>query len=238
MEAFEEAVGLGYSHLETDLHVTKDGVVVCIHDRTVDRTTNGTGPVEALTYEEIQTLDAGFRHRSKEGYRFRSAGIRIPAFEEVVKSFPDVRFVVDLKTGGVSELLGSLIEQHDLHDRLIVGSFSDARLRRFREVTGGRVPTSTGRETSRTWVLACRVGRPGPATASALQLPTRMKGLRVVDERLVATAQEAGLQVHVWTVNRVQDMAFYLDIGVNGIITDRPDLLKGLLVERGDWRQT
>lgn len=236
MEAFEEAVGLGYSHLETDLHVTKDGVVVCIHDRTVDRTTNGSGPVSDFTFGELEDLDAGFRHRAKDGYGFRSAGIRIPAFEEVVKSFPDVRFVVDLKAGEVSDPLASLIESHGLHDRLIVGSFSDARLRQFRQVTGGKVPTSTGRESSRAWVLACRVGRPGPLTASALQLPTRMKGLRVVDERLVATAQKSGLQVHVWTVNRMDDMAFYLDIGVNGVITDRPDLLKALLVERGEWR--
>lgn len=236
MEAFEEAVGLGYSHLETDLHVTSDGVLVCIHDETVHRTTDGVGSVATFAFEDIQKLDAGYRHRSKEGYDFRSAGIQIPAFEEVVKSFPDIRFVVDLKTSGVEEPLAALIDRHGLHDRLIVGSFSDARLARFRSLTENRVPTSTGREASRMWVLASRVGRLGPVSASALQLPTRMKGLRVVDERLVTLAHKAGLQVHVWTVNRVEDMAFYLDIGVDGVITDRPDLLRALLVERGEWR--
>ena len=238
MEAFEEAVNLGYSHLETDLHITDDGVIVCIHDETVDRTTNGVGPVSAHTFAEIQKLDAGFRHRSRDGYGFRSSGVRVPAFEEVVKSFPEVRFVVDLKTEGVEEPLAALIDSHGLHDRLIVGSFSDVRLHRFRQITGGRVPTSTGREASRLWVLASRVGRVGPLTASALQLPTRMKGLRVVDRRLVTLAQRAGLQVHVWTVNRIEDMKLYLDIGVDGIITDRPDLLKQLLVQRGDWKQS
>lgn len=237
MEAFEEAVGLGYSHVETDLHVTRDGVLVCIHDETVDRTTDGAGRVAALTYEEIQKLDAGYRHRSKEGYEYRATGIRVPAFEEVVKAFPDVRFVVDLKSSGVEEPLAALIDRHGLHDRLIAGSFSDARLIRFRRLTEGSVPTSTGREASRMWVLASRVGRLGPVTASALQLPTRMKGLRVVDERLVTLAQKAGLQVHVWTVNRVEDMSFYLDIGVDGVITDRPDLLRALLVERGEWKE-
>ena len=235
MEAFEEAIGLGYSHLETDLHVTQDGVVVCIHDETLDRTTNGSGLVSAHTFEEIHNLDAGFRHRSREGFGFRSSGVRVPAFEEVVKSFPDVRFVVDLKTEGVEAPLAALIDRHGLHERLIVGSFSDGRLHRFRRITEGRVPTSTGREASRLWVLASRVGRIGPLTASALQLPTRMKGLRVVDKRLVALAQRAGLQVHVWTVNRVEEMRHYLDIGVDGIITDRPDLLKELLIERGQW---
>lgn len=87
------------------------------------------------------------------------------------------------------------------------------------------------------WVMSSRVGRPGPVTASALQLPTRMKGLRVVDERLVTLAQGVGLQVHVWTVNRVEDMSYYLDIGVDGVITDRPDLLRSLLTERGEWRE-
>lgn len=238
MEAFEAAVDLGFGHLETDLHITRDGVLVCVHDDTVDRTTDGTGPVESFTFEEIRGLDAGFRHRARDGYPFRSQGVRIPAFEEVIKAYPDTRFVVDLKIDGMEEALTSLIDRHGLHDHVIVGSFSDARLSRFRQVSGGRVPTSTGRETSRMWVVASRLGRQGPPIGSALQLPTRMKGLRVVDERLVGTAQAAGLQVHVWTVNRPSEMELYLDIGVDGIITDRPDLLKALLVERGEWGQS
>lgn len=235
MEAFEAAVDIGYTHLETDLHISSDGVLVCIHDDNVDRTTDGVGPVSSFSFDELQRLDAGFRHRSSDGYRFRSKGLRIPAFEEVVKAFPGARFVVDLKIDGMEEALASLIDRHDLHDHVIVGSFSDSRLARFRQVTGGRVPTSTGREESRLWVLASRLGRRGPLTGSALQLPTRMKGLRVLDERLTRIAQEAGLAVHVWTVNRPTDMELYLDIGVDGIITDRPDLLKTLLVERGEW---
>jgi len=237
LEAFESAVRLGYSHLETDLHMTKDGVLVCHHDVTVDRTTNGTGPVEAHTWSELQLLDAGHRHRSKDGYRFRAGGVRIPSLEEAVKAFPDVRFVVDLKADGMEEALMALIERHSLHDRFIVGSFHDYRLERFREVSGGSVPTSTGRDVSRLWVLASRVGRGVPSEAKALQLPTQVRGVRVVDEKLVASAHRAGLQVHVWTLNRTEDMARYLDIGVDGIITDRPDLLKDVLIERGEWSQ-
>lgn len=237
MEAFDAAVDLGFDHLETDLHITRDGVLVCVHDDTVDRTTDASGPVESFTFEEIRELDAGFRHRSRDGYPYRSKGVRIPAFEEVIEAYPEARFVVDLKIDGMEEALTSLIDRHGLHDRAIVGSFSDARLSRFRQVSGGRVPTSTGSEISRMWVLGARLGRQGPPTGSALQLPTRMKGLRVVDQRLVGTAQAAGLQVHVWTVNRPSDMEFYLDIGVDGIITDRPDLLKDLLAERGEWRK-
>ena len=235
LEAFEAAVRLGYFHLETDLHMTRDGVLVCHHDETVDRTTNGTGPVEAYTWSELQQLDAGYRHKAKEGFRFRAGGFRIPSLEEAVKTFPEVRFIVDLKADGLEEALAALIEQHALHDRFIVGSFQDHRLERFRQVSGGSVPTSTGRDVSRLWVLASRVGRGVPTEAEALQLPTQMRGIRVVDEKLVASAHRAGLQVHVWTVNRTEDMVKYLDIGVDGIITDRPDLLKNVLIERGEW---
>lgn len=235
MEAFAGAVGLGYSHMETDLHITSDRVLVCVHDETVDRTTDGSGPVESFTFEEIQGLDAGFRHGSRDGFCFRSRDVRIPAFEEVVTSFPDARFVVDLKRDGMEEALAKLIENHGIHDRLIVGSFSDERLSRFREATGSKVATSTGRTMSRLWVLAARVGRRGGGKASALQLPTQVRGVRVVDERIISAAHSAGLQVHVWTVNRTQDMIEYLDVGVDGIMTDRPDLLKSVLVQRGRW---
>ena len=237
MEAFEGAVALGYSHLETDLHITRDGVLVCVHDETVDRTTDGSGHVASFSFDEIQTLDAGHRHRAKDGYRFRAGGVKVPAFEEVIKTYPDVRFVVDLKTDGLEEPLAALIERHGMEDRLIVGSFSDARLGRFREITDGKVATSTGRDVSRLWVLASRVGRGIPTDARALQLPTRMRGVRVVSPGLVAVAHAAGLQVHVWTVNRKDAMAEYLDMGVDGIITDRPDLLKSLLIERGAWKE-
>lgn len=236
MPAFAGAVEMGYRHIETDLHATSDGVLVCIHDPTVNRTTDGEGEVSSFTFDEIQVLDAGFRHGTRDGFRFRSQGVRIPAFEEALVSFPDVRFVVDLKADGLEEPLADLVEKMGIHDRLIVGSFSDERLSRFRKLTRGEVATSTGPALTRLWVLASRVGRRGGGEAAALQLPTQMRGVRVVDERLVAAAHAAGLQVHVWTVNRADDMDTFLDIGVDGIITDRPDLLKKILMNRDKWR--
>jgi glycerophosphoryl diester phosphodiesterase len=233
--AFAGAVDMGFSHLETDLHATSDGKLVCFHDETVDRTTDGAGPVSSMTLAEIQELDAGYRHATTDGYRFRGQGLRVPTFEEAVLSFPDARFVVDLKADGLEELLAEVVERLSLHDRLIVGSFSDLRLARFRELSGGRVATSTGRTLSRLWVLASRAGRGGGGDASALQLPTHVRGVRVVDRKLVDAAHDAGLHVHVWTVNRKEQMSDLLDIGVDGLVTDRPDLLKEVLVERGDW---
>lgn len=235
MEAFGGAISLGYRHIETDLHVTSDGIVVCIHDATVDRTTNGTGPVEGLSLGELQELDAGYRHSTSGEYAYRGRGLRVPTFEEVVTSFPDVTFVVDMKTDGMTEPLASLIDRLGLHERLIVGAFSDDRLEEFRMATGGTVATSTGPTLARLWVISSRVGRGAGGSAQALQLPIRLRGVRVVDPRLVKAAHAAGLQVHVWTVNDRDEMERLLEMGVDGIVTDRPDVLRGLLMERGEW---
>lgn len=235
MVAFAGAVALGYRHLETDLHLTRDGTLVCLHDPTVDRTTDGSGPVSELTFGELGRLDAGYRHKGDEGPVFRSKGVRVPSLEEAVLTFPDVAFVIDLKAENLVGPLNDLIHRLDLHDRLIVGSFSDRRLDEFRAVTGSRVATSTGAALSRSWLLASRVGRGVRSDAVALQLPRRSRGVRVVDKRLVEAAHGLGLQVHVWTVNHEGEMGELLDLGVDGIITDRPDILKEVLVARGAW---
>lgn len=235
MEAFGRAASLGYRFIETDIHVTADGVIVAIHDPTVDRTTEASGPVSAYSFEELSALDAGFRHLRGGDHPFRGQGIAIPSLEEALATFPDVSFVVDLKGEGVVGPFVDLIERLGVHQRLVVGSFSERRLAEFRRLTGGRVATSTGPAASRRWLISSRIRRPGDGQSSALQLPARVRGIRVVDKRLVDTAHTHGLQVHVWTVNDPLEMAVLLDVGVDGLITDRPDLLKDLLVTRGAW---
>ena len=235
MEAFSGAVGLGYRHIETDLHLTKDGVLVCLHDHSLDRTTDGTGPVDEVTFAELARYDAGHRHRGRDGASFRGRGIHVPSLEEAVLTFPEVSFVVDLKTENLVGPLYDLIDRLRLHDRLIVGSFSDRRLREFRALAGGLVATSTGAASSRSWLMASRVGRGVRSEAAALQLPRTSRGVRVIDRRLIDAAHGLGLQVHVWTVNNPGEMAELLDLGTDGIITDRPDLLREVLVGRGLW---
>lgn len=235
MEAFSGAVDLGCRHLETDLHITADGQLVCIHDPTVDRTTDGSGEVASHTLEELAQLDAGFRHAGPEGYRYRGQGIRIPTLEEVATAFPGAALVLDLKVDGMEQPLARLLDRLDLYGRVIVGGFDDARIEALHRETEGRVAISTGPTLSRLWVIASRVGRGGGGEAQALQVPTRIRGVQVVDRRLVESAHAHGLQVHVWTVNDIEEMGGLLDIGVDGIITDRPDLLKDLLIERGEW---
>ena len=235
MEAFSGAVGLGYRHLETDLRVTGDGVLVCLHDPTVDRTTDGAGAITEFTFEELSRLDAGFRHMGVDGRVFRGRGIRVPTLEEAVLAYPEVSFIVDLKTENLVGPLHELIERIGLHERLIVGSFSDRRLQEFREASGGRVATSTGATLARSWLVASRVGRGVTGEASALQLPRHSRGLRVIDRKLIESAHAHGLQVHVWTVNGRSEMGELFDLGVDGIITDRPDVLKEVLEGRGQW---
>jgi glycerophosphoryl diester phosphodiesterase len=232
LDAFAGAIETGVSHLETDLRMTSDGTLVCFHDRTVDRTTDAAGEVSSLTVDELSELDAGYRHRPSGGFPFRGKGVTVPTFEELVTSFPDVGLVVDMKSDGMASELARIVDRHKLARRIIVGSFSDRRLAEFRSETGGRVPTSAGQSTVRNWLISARMGRPFPCPAVALQVPARSRGLRVVDERLIAAAHSVGMQVHVWTVNQVGEMTRLLDMGVDGLITDRPDLLNDLLAER------
>jgi glycerophosphoryl diester phosphodiesterase len=234
MVAFQGAVSLGYTWLETDLQVTADDVVVCLHDHTLDRTTPAGGPVSTRTFAELANIDAGHHHGPDQGHPFRGVGAVIPSLEEVVTTFPDVRVVVDLKSDGTEAPLARLVERLSLWDRLVVGSFSDARIRRFRALTGGRVATSTGpRATLLRW--AASGARLRPPAAHALQVPITYGRMRVVTRRSVAAHRNAGSQVHVWTVNERSVMEQLIEWEVDGIITDRPDLLRTVMIERGAW---
>lgn len=233
MPAFEGAVQLGYRYLETDLHATNDEVLVCLHDDTLDRTTDGSGKVWAHSWAELQRLDAGFRFAGDGDFPFRGRGVTIPSFEELVTTYPQTMITVDLKQSGIEGLLAEAVARFELWDRIIAGSFRDGRLRRFRHLTGRRVATSSGpQETLRMW-LAARRGRGTPIPADALQVPVRYGPLTLVDERTVAAAHAAEKQVHVWTVNEPGEMRRLLDLGVDGLITDRPDLLRDLMLQRG-----
>ena len=236
MHAFSEAVSLGYSWLETDLHLTSDGVLVCLHDDTLDRTTDGSGPVWDRTFDDLTALDAGFAHRIGADRPFRGRGIRVPSFEEVVAAFPEVRFVVDLKQDGLEAPLVDLVERLDLWDRLVIGSFSGRRLAEFRRLTGGRVATSAGpTEVLRAWTSAW-VRNP-TRVADAMQVPRSYRGLPVITQRTVEAFRTAGMDVHVWTVDDPVSMGVLIDWNVDGIITDRPDILRGVLESRGLWQR-
>lgn len=233
MLAFEGAVGLGYRYLETDLHLSADGVLVTFHDDTLERTTNGAGPVSKHTLAELKALDAGYRFDPVHHFPHRGTGVGIPTFAEVVEAFPEAVFTLDLKEPGLEQALADSIVELGIEDRVIVGSFKDRRTRRFRKIAGEHVATSSATYETARMVLSSKAGRPVNIRADALQVPIRAKGITVVDRKLVEGAHALGKLVHVWTVNDPDEMAELLDLGVDGIITDRPDLLADLMNERG-----
>ena len=232
MVAFQGAVELGYRYLETDLQMTRDGVLVTIHDDTVDRTTDRSGLVSDYSLDELRTLDAGYRFERDGDHPYRGQGVRIPTLEELVTTHPEGVFTLDLKSDGMEETLVDLIRRLGLWDRVIVGSFSGSRLRRFRNLIDRPVATSAGPAETLRFVVAARTRLPYRGRANSFQVPVRGRGITIVDQKTVRAARKLGIPLIVWTVNDRAEMVDLLDLGVDGLITDRPDLLRTLLADR------
>ena len=231
MTAFQEAVDMGYRYLETDLQISRDGVLVTFHDDTLDRTTNGTGPVSDYPLDELRNLDAAYRFRLDGDYPHRGRGIRIPTLDELVTAYPDRVFSLDLKSDGMEEVLLETIHRLDLWDQVIVGSFRSSRLRRFRRLANRPVAISAGPAETLRFVTAARLHLPYRPAADSFQVPVK-QGITIVSPRTVGAARAAGIPLIVWTINDPVEMEELLDLGVDGIITDRPDLLRTLIEER------
>ena len=232
LTAFQGAVDLGYRYIETDLHVSADGVVVVFHDDHLDGLTDGTGMVWDREWPDLARLDAAHHFAPEQGYPRRGTGIGIPRFADVVAAFPGICWNLDLKQPGIEQAVADEVRRLGVEDRVLIGSFHDRRIREFRSITGGRVATSAGpRETARART-ASAAGRRPRGRADAFQVPERAGPLRVVSRRFVAAAHRAGKHVHVWTVNEAAAMHRLLDLGVDGIVTDRPDVLNAVLEER------
>ena len=235
MVAFQGAVDLGFRFLETDLHASQDGVVVCFHDDRLERTTDAGGALRDRTFDQLREVDAGYRFGRRLDFPWRGKGVEVPSLEELATTFPAAQLVLDLKEDGLTGPLLDLIGRLKLWDRLIVGSFSDGRLADFRLAAAGRVATSTSPPEVRLVWRASRRGGAVALEAEALQIPRFYRGVPVVTRRFVETAHRSGVAVHVWTVNQPGEMRRLLDLGVDGLITDRPDLLRPLLEARGTW---
>ena len=221
MPAFEHAVRLGYRYLETDAHATSDGVVVAFHDGVLDRVTDRSGVIAALPWDTVRQARLGDEP--------------IPLMEELLTTWPDVRVNIDLKHEATVVPLVDVIERTATHDRVCVASFSGKRLDRFRQLTGGRVCTAIG-PLDITRLRAVGYGLPtGPFAGACAQVPVRQGPVLIVDRRFVAGAHRRGLPVHVWTIDDPGEMERLLDLGVDGIMTDRPSVLKEVLVRRGQW---
>jgi glycerophosphoryl diester phosphodiesterase len=234
LPAFAAAVAVGYRYLETDAHVSRDGVVVAFHDPCLDRVTDRTGAIADLDFADVEAADAGHAFSADGGrsYPFRGRGVRIPRLEDLLARWPDVRINVDPKSDACVGPLVALLDRMQAWHRVCIGSFSDRRLRRIRELGKGRACTSMGPRAvavARVMAMAGAVPRQG---ADCVQVPLRAHRIPIVTERFVDAAHRAGLPVHVWTVNDEQTMIGLLDLGVDGIMTDRPRLLRRVLAGR------
>ena len=237
MAAFAAAVDLGFRYLETDVHATVDGELVAFHDERLDRLTDGTGRVCDATWDVVRAA--------------RIAGVEpVPRLEDVLGAFPDVRVNIDVKGPAAIGPLVRVLDRPRAYDRVCIASFADRRRTAVLRQLPQRVATSAGSATVARFLAAVATGAPLPALRRALArvdclqvpewFPVRLAGGRrrripVVTARTLAAAHAAGLQVHVWTVDSAQDMHRLLDLGVDGLMSDRADTLRQVLRERGLW---
>lgn len=227
LAAFEAAVGLGYRYVETDVHATSDGVAVAFHDETLDRVTDRSGAVAELPWAEVRTARIGGEEP-------------VPALLDVLGSWPDLRLNLDVKAPGAVGPLVDAIERTRAHDRVCIASFSDVRRRAVLRGLSRPVATSAGSPTVaafRAAVAARAVGvvRRLLRDVDCLQVPERFGAVPVVTPATVAAAHASGVQVHVWTVNDAEHMHRLLDLGVDGLVTDRADTLRDVLTSRDQW---
>ncbi|MFN8126304.1 MAG: glycerophosphodiester phosphodiesterase [Candidatus Nanopelagicales bacterium] len=224
--AFRRAVDLGYRFLETDVRATADGVPVIFHDASLDRTTSKRGRIADLPWAEVRAARIHGRQP-------------IMTLEQLLEEFPDTRFNLDLKEPAAVEPFVAVVRRMNAWDRLVVGSFSHDRLQRARRVGGPRLATSLSPpEVFRLWLAARgRGGRYRPPPATCVQVPPSAGGRRVVEPRLVSMAHGMGWHVHVWTIDQATVMEELIELGVDGLMTDRPTLLRQVLRQRGLWRE-
>lgn len=244
--SFDYGLSLGADGLEFDVRLSRDGVVVIHHDETLDRTTGGTGQVSSRTADELARLDAGhwFRPRSRAGpkqsgkaaetdFPFRGQGLGVPRLREVLERYPGVRLIIELK-GTQPELARRTIDDvraAGAVDRVSLGSFGWRVLHAAREYEP-RIPTGASTEEARWALYRSWIGWPlGRRSYREFQVPERSGATTIISKRFIAHAHRAGLPVKVWTVDKAEDMRRLIRWGVDGLISDRPDLAVAVVRE-------
>jgi glycerophosphoryl diester phosphodiesterase len=236
MTAFRHAVDLGVDVLEMDIHSTSDGVLVVIHDATIDRTTDGSGRVQDYTFADLQAFDAAYHWptlddeegRPTDEFPYRGQGVTIPSLEEVLRAFPQMPMVIEIKQRepSIVQPLCNLLRATNMTEQVVIVSFDGATMRAFRAACP-EVATAAAQDEVTPFVLLNLFGLSSvyQPVAHALQVPEQASGLRVVSAQSVAAAHALGMDVQVWTVNESDDMRRMIAAGVDGIMTDYPSRL-------------
>ena len=224
MSAFARAVELGFTYLETDVHATTDGVVLAFHDDTLDRVTDRSGRISRMTASQVAEARVG--------------GVEpVPLLSDLLDAFPDARLNIDVKHEAAVLPTIRLLRARGVLDRVCVASFSDRRLGRLRSALGHDLCSSLGPREVFSLVAATTRDRSYKAhpAAHCVQVPPRLGPLPVLTGKVAATAHRGGLAVHVWTIDDPVEMDRLLDLGVDGVMTDRPLVLRRVLERRGQW---
>ncbi|WP_371806052.1 glycerophosphodiester phosphodiesterase [Candidatus Lokiarchaeum ossiferum] len=253
LASFEDAYKLNVDCIESDTHLTKDGQFVLFHDDKLDRTTDGTGLIADYTVEELKKLDTGFHFSGTPDnpHPFRGKGYHIHTIDEILPTFPDVRFNLDIKSKNpkAPELLAKKLADLEVEERVMVGSFHQGQIRLFRK--NSKIPTGAGsREVLSFWRKSKSWIRKHPEIIQnnnpvnpddidrnqkevfgkllpyyALQIPEGYLFLKIVKPEFIIFAHHMGIAVHIWTINDAKDMRRLLQWGVDGIFTDHPKIL-------------
>jgi glycerophosphoryl diester phosphodiesterase len=243
LTAFQQAVDLGVDVLEFDIHITKDGHLVTIHDSSVDRTTNGKGNVHDLTLDEIQKLDAGYYFEDLEGeLSYRGKGAYIPTLEEVFQSFPNMKMVIEIKDDNpterlseISEKLWTLIQKFQKEDQVVVASFDQKIINQFKGISDGQVALSAGEDEIRKFIIFKKLFLANlyKPNADVFQIPTKESIFNLANPSIMKEAERRNVNIQYWTIDDKETMRSLLEDGADGIITNRPDLLLEVLTEMG-----
>jgi len=222
LASLADGMAVGADALEFDVRVSRDGKAVVIHDPTLERTTNGSGPVNALTFDELQRLDAGYRFTRDGGrtFPFRGRGLTIPPLELVLSAFPNAPMIIEIKTRDASAEVKRLLTVAGAAARCIVASFDDAALEPFRR--GGFARGASRRELARLYARALVPGTPDALPCTALAIPPSFHGIPIPVQRFARMARHSGVPTHVWTIDDPSQARRYWAGAVNGIITNEP----------------
>ncbi len=230
LPSFALAVALGADYLELDVHGTRDGVIVVLHDPTLDRTTDGSGPVAEHTWGQLERLDAGCRF-TPDGtwFPYRGQGVRIPTLESVLRAFPERRFNIEIKQEHppIVDAVLELVNRTRTTDRVLLAAERDTIMQAIRASTRGCVATSASAHEVAAFIeRVVRDQWEGYAPAwQALQIPPAHAGIELVTATSVGAAHRLGREVHVWTINDAAEMDRLLELGVDGVMSDFPGLV-------------
>jgi glycerophosphoryl diester phosphodiesterase len=234
--AFDHGLACGAEGLEFDVHLSRDGVVVIHHDDTLERTTNGRGPLAALTASELAALDAGYHFEDDDdtGFPFRGKGIGVPTLREVLRRYPDARLIIEMKVGGqqLAQRVVDEVRDAGAADRVAIGSFHPEALGAVRRYEPS-IATGAAKEETRWALYRSWIGLGIGATPyREFQVPEWAGYTPIVTRRFVKAAHRAGIPVKVWTVNGAEDMRRLMAVGVDALITDRPDVARSVVDSR------